>query len=317
MLAARQAVERDVSNRVTVANAGAMAVEGRPRARRRSRTRAFLPYLLIAPAALFMVVFFVWPLLQALLIAFQTPQAAWTLANIVALFHDANFVPAIVDTVVLIALIIPIETALALVAAVVTLGKPRGQSVFLYLWSIPLAVSDLAAGLLWLSVFTSHGYLNSALQGLHLIHSPIGFLNYDNLPGLVIAIVIAEVWRSISLVMVVILSGLQSIPREVLEAAESLGANGWQRFLRVTLPLLKPTIQTALIMRTTTAFTVFASVLALGGGTFHILAGEAFHFVENQNYQMAASYGLVILVCSSIATSAYLVLLRTRREVFG
>jgi multiple sugar transport system permease protein len=291
---------------------------GRERTKgRRHLARRALPYLLLTPAAVFMVVFFVWPLLQALLIAFQTPQATWTLDNIVNLVRDANFWPAVVDTLVLLALIIPVETALALVAAVVTLSRPKGQGVLLYLWSIPLAVSDLAAGLIWLSVFTSHGFLNSALQGLHLIRAPIGFLNYDNLPGLVIAIVIAEVWRSVSLVMVVILSGLQSIPKEVLEAAESLGASGWQRFWRVTLPLLKPTIQTALIMRTTTAFTVFASVLTLGGGTFHILAGEAFHQVENQNYQMAASFGLVILVCSSIATTAYLVLLRTRREVFA
>jgi multiple sugar transport system permease protein len=299
---------------------GTVPPAGLERPSRRHATRslgALTPYLLIAPTVIFMVVFFVWPLIDALLLAFRSSAGAWTLANVQGMLSDLNFVPALVDTLLLLLFIIPIELGLALVAAVVTQQRPRGQALFLYLWSIPLAVSDLAAGLVWLAVFTSHGFLNSALQGLHLIAAPIGFLDYDNLAGLVLAVVAAEVWRSISLVMVVILSGLQAIPKEVLEAAESLGAGGWRRFWHVTAPLLKPTIQVALIMRTTTAFTVFASVLALGGGTFHILAGESFHQVQNQNYQLAAAYGVLILFLSSLATTGYLIVLRTRREVFG
>jgi len=306
-----------VERKPSRAAGAATKLERRARARRR-RARPFVPYLLLAPAAIFMALFFVQPMLRSLLIAFQTPDGQMTLDNIRSMFGDGDFPLAVRNTVILLALIIPIETSLALVMAVIAQGRLRAQNWFLYVWSIPLAISDLAAGIVWLSIFSFHGYLNSVLQDLHILKIPAYFLAYNNLPSLFAAMVIAEVWRSISLVMVVLLSGLQAIPREVLEAAESLGASGWQRFRHVTLPLLKPTIQVALIMPTNAAFTVFAAILALGGGTFHILAGEAYKWINaDHNYQLGASYGLLIMVLSAATTTFLLVALRTRREVFG
>src|SRR5262249_1341857 len=181
-----------------------------------------------------------------------------------------------------------------------------------YVWSFPLAISDLAAGLVWLSIFTSHGYLNSALQDAHVIRHPIGFLDYNNLPGLLLAVVLAGTWRSISLVMVVILSGIQSIPGELGEAAAIMGAGAWRRFTQVTLPLLKPTIQVGLMLRTTTAFQVFAVVLVLTGPGLPVLATKTATWAYGaRNYQMAAAYAVLLLLLSSLATVAYLTFLRT------
>jgi multiple sugar transport system permease protein len=299
--------------------AGAPAAVGRRLGpgRARARRRQLEPYLLLAPAAIFMTVFFAWPAVQALLIAFQTTQGTFTLANFQSMFHDTDFLRSLGNTLILLALIIPIETSIALGMAVLAQSRLRGRSVFLYIWSIPLAVSDLAAGLVWLSVFTSHGYLNSILQDLHLIQHPIGFLDYNNLSSVVAAVVIAEVWRSISLVMVIIMSGIQAIPSELGEAAEILGASAWHRFWRVTLPLLKPTLQVALILRTIAAFQVFAVVLALAGSALPVLAVKSESWVaEYRNFQLGATYAVMILVLSSLSTVVYLGLLRTPREVF-
>lgn len=279
--------------------------------------RQLEPYLLLAPAAIFMTVFFAWPALQALLIAFQTVSGTFTLDNFQLMVKDTDFQLAVRNTVLLLALIIPIETIIALGMAVLAQTRLRGREVMLYIWSIPLAVSDLAAGLVWFSIFTSHGYLNSILQDLHFIAHPVGFLDYNNLGGLVTAVVLAEVWRSISLVMVVIMSGIQAIPPELDEAAESLGANAWSRFWHVTLPLLKPTLQVALILRTTAAFQVFGVVLALAGSALPVLAVKSESWVnEYRNYQLAASYAVLILLLSSLSTIIYLIGLRTPREVF-
>jgi multiple sugar transport system permease protein len=273
--------------------------------------------MLLAPAAIFMTVFFAWPALRALLIAFQTASGEFTLANFRDMFRDTDFLLAVRNTLILLALIIPIETAIALGMAVLAQTRLRGRNFFLYIWSIPLAVSDLAAGLVWFAIFTSHGYLNSVLQDLHLIKHPVGFLDFDNLTGLVAAVVLAEVWRSISLVMVVIMSGIQAIPEELQEAAEILGAGAWRRFRSVTLPLLKPTIQVALILRTTAAFQVFAVVVALTGSAFPVLAvkSESFYY-DYRNFQLAAAYSVLILLLSSLSTGMYLAFLRTPREVF-
>jgi multiple sugar transport system permease protein len=282
-----------------------------------ARLRPLTPYLLMAPAMLFLAYFLFWPAIGAFGVAFQTAQGQWTMANFQALVHDTDFGLSVRNTFLLLALIIPIEFAVALVMAVLAQSGLRGRDFFLYVWSFPLAISDLAAGLVWLSIFTSHGYLNSALQNLHVIQHPIGFLNYDNLPGLVLAVVVAETWRSISLVMVVIMSGIQAIPTELGEAAEILGASSWKRFTTVTLPLLKPTLQVGLMLRTTTAFQVFAVVLALTGSGLPVLATKTASWAYGaRNYQMAAAYAVLLLLLSSLATVAYLTFLRTPREVF-
>jgi multiple sugar transport system permease protein len=266
---------------------------------------------------LFLAYFLFWPAIAAFGVAFQTAAGTWTLGNIRALVGDTDFGLAVRNTLLLMVLIIPLELAVALVMAVLAQSHLRGRGLMLYVWSFPLAISDLAAGLVWLSIFTSHGYLNSALQDLHVIAHPIGFLNYDNLAGLVLAVVLAETWRSISLVMVVIMSGIQSIPHELDEAAAILGASAWRRFTRVTLPLLKPTLQVGLMLRTTTAFQVFAVVLALTGSGLPVLATRTETWAyDARNYQMAAAYAVLLLFLSSLGTIAYLIILRTPREVF-
>jgi multiple sugar transport system permease protein len=282
-----------------------------------ARMRPLTPYLLVAPAMLFLAYFLFWPAIGAFGVAFQTASGQWTLANFQALLRDTDFGLSVRNTFLLLVIIIPIEFAVALVMAVLAQSRLRGRGFFLYVWSFPLAISDLAAGLVWLSIFTSHGYLNSALQDAHLIQHPVGFLNYDNLPGLVLAVVLAETWRSISLVMVVIMSGIQAIPAELGEAASILGASAWKRFTKVTLPLLKPTLQVGLMLRTTTAFQVFAVVLALTGSGLPVLATKTASWAYGaRNYQMAAAYAVLLLLLSSLATMAYLTFLRTPREVF-
>jgi multiple sugar transport system permease protein len=292
---------------------------GPPSARGRARAalRTLTPHLLVAPPGLFLACFLLWPALAALTLALRTESGRWTLATFQAMVRDTDFGLSVRNTFLLLAIIIPLEFAAALGMAVLSQSRLRGRGFFLYVWSFPLAISDLAAGLVWLSIFTSHGYLNSVLQSLHLISHPVGFLNYDNLPGLVLAVVLAETWRSISLVMVVIMSGIQAIPEELGEAAAILGADAWRRFTKVTLPLLKPTLQVGLMLRTTTAFQVFAVVLALTGSGLPVLATKTAQWAYGaRNYQMAAAYAVLLLLMSSVTTVAYLVFLRTPREVF-
>jgi multiple sugar transport system permease protein len=114
---------------------------------------------------------------------------------------------------------------------------------------------------------------------------------------------------------VILIAGLQLIPREFAEAAEVFGAKPWTRFRRITLPLLRPSVQSALILRTVLAFEVFAVVYALGGRNFPVLVGEAYTWQnENQNYGVAAAYAVLIMAISLAATAVYLRALRVRPE---
>jgi multiple sugar transport system permease protein len=228
---------------------------------------------------------------------------------------DLNFWDAVRNTIVLLLIIVPLQVVLALVMALLINAGLRFSGFFLYVWTVPLAISDLAAGIVWLSIFTERGYINSVLKELGLIKGAIPFLSYDNPTGIITAIVAAEVWRATAIVMVLLVAGLQMIPKDYGEAASVFGANGWQRLRHVTLPLLKPNLQVALILRTILAFQVFAVVVALAGRTMPVLAGEAYYFYGNRDLPVAAGYAVLILVLSIANTAIYLRLLRTNTEL--
>ncbi len=152
-------------------------------------------------------------------------------------------------TLLLMAFILPIQFVLAMIMALVIHARIKFSSMFLYIFSVPLGMSDLAVGILFFSIFTGNGFLNTILDGLGIIDGPQQFLTADTRNWIIFAIVLAEVWRATSIVMVIIVSGLQAIPDETLEAAELFGASYWQRVRHIMLPLLRPSIQVALILQ--------------------------------------------------------------------
>ena len=128
---------------------------------------------------------------------------------------------------------------------------------------------------------------------------------------------LAELWRATSIVMVILVSGLQAIPDETLEAAELFGASYWQRVRHVMLPLLRPSIQVALILRTILALQVFAVVIALSGGdVVTVLANETFRqYFQLRNNNVASAYALFVLLLSIASAVFYLRAVRSESEV--
>lgn len=230
--------------------------------------------------------------------------------------NDRFFWPALTTTLLLMVLIIPVQFVLAVVMALVIQSRIKGSSAFLVIFAIPLAVSDLAVGIVWYAIFTQYGYLNSILQGLGLISTPVAYLTADTRYWIIIAIWLAEVWRATSIVMIIVVSGLQAISDEVLEAAEVFGATLWQRVRYITLPLLLPSLQVALILRTILAFQVFAVVIALSGGdVVTVLANEAYRqYYEFRNPNVAATFAGLILILSMFSAVIYLRLVRTQEQ---
>jgi multiple sugar transport system permease protein len=297
------------------ATAETPAVSARPRPRPRSR--AVTPYALLAPSLVFLAIFFVWPMIQALVLAFQDPNGAWSLAPFERMTGDLNFLDAVKITLLFAAVVIPLQAILALGMALLLMSGLRGAGVFLYLWAIPIGISDLASGVVWLSIFTDRGYVNSILSGLGF-GDGVPFLSYENPLSLFVCAAVAELWRATSIVMIILLSGLQVIPKDYAEAAEVFGATAWQRFTKVTLPLLRPSLQVALILRTILAFQVFAVVIALAGRQLPVLAEEAYHFYYDiRSPNTAAAYSLVIMVLSLVFTAIYLRVLRVRDAETG
>jgi multiple sugar transport system permease protein len=280
---------------------------------RRLRRWEGLPYALILPTVAYLGLFFAWPMVQAFELAFRI-DGTWTVAPFRTMVNDVNFNQALGFTLLLVGVIVPIQFVLALVMALIVNAKVHGRGLFLAIFILPLAISDLAAGLVWQAILTERGYLNTVLQKVGLIDQEYIWLDPTKPNHLLVAVVVAELWRSTAFVMVIFLAGLQGIPHEYTEAAEVFGAGFFQRVRRVILPMLKPSIQVALLFRIIFAFEAFAVILAITGRAKTTLATEAWRWqAEYFDSHVAAAYSALILVLSLLAAGIVVWMLRTPR----
>lgn len=273
-----------------------------------------IPYILILPVTLFLCLFFLYPFVIVAQQAF-TDGMGFTMANFREVVGYWKFPISLRNTLLLAALVVPIQLALSLLMATMVSRMGKGRDMVLYIWTIPLGISDLAAGIIWLAIFEQSGFLNSMLFGLGAIDQPVNLLSFEH-PGIVfLAILLAEIWRATAIMLVILVAGIGLIPKEYYEAAEVFGASPWKRFVRITLPMLRPSLQTALILRVILAFEVFAVVAALGGTLFPVLMGETYAYqFDLLNSRAAAAMALIILAISIVAT---LVILRALRVPKG
>lgn len=281
------------------------------------RIESALPYLLLVPSVVFLVIFFAVPMVQALILSVRSPEGVWTTQYLERMVRDVNFTDALRNTFLIILIAVPLQFVFAVAMGLLIQAKLRGSSLFLYFWTIPLAVSDLAAGLAWLAIFSDRGFLNSVLRTTGIMPIAYSWLSFESYGTLLMAVVIAELWRATSIVMVIVVAGLQLIPPDYLEAAQVFGASRWQRIRHVMLPMIRPSLQVALILRTILAFQVFAVVIALAGRSMPVLASEAYTRYGELNPNGAAAYALLILIFSLVTTGLYLRALQTREEEMG
>src|SRR3989475_7754180 len=166
------------------------------------------PYLLVLPTLAFLSVFFIYPMAQAISLALtDPPTGALTWAHFRRMSNDLYFGQAVRFTLIITAIAVPLQVALGLAIALLVNTRFRGHTVFLYLTALPIGISDLAAGMIWLSILTERGYLNAALQRLGLIEQPVVFLTLERPEWLLAAIILTELWRAPAVLIGGLLAG--------------------------------------------------------------------------------------------------------------
>ena len=281
----------------------------------RFRRLGWAPYALLLPSLVYLAFFFAVPMVQAFSLALQDSQGAFGLASIREMLAQPRFGEALRWTLLLIVIILPVQFVLALAMALVVNARPRGHDLWLYVYALPLGISELASGIIWFAIFTQQGWLNTVLERIGVIDSSVVFIDPQRPLVLLLAVVIAEAWRATAIIMVILVAGLQSIDRELLEAAEIYGASPWQRVRSVILPLLRPTIRVALILRTILAFQVFAAFIAITGRGLTVLTNEAYRtYVVLREPRIAAAYAALILLLSLVSTGLFYLLLPPTEE---
>lgn len=219
-------------------------------------TSKWLPWLLIAPQMLIVLVFFFWPAGQALYQSVLTEDIFGGntvfvgLENFERLFADESYLASFRTTAVFSLLVAVCGLSLSLLLAVMANRVLRGSGIYRTLLIWPYAVAPVVAGVLWLFMFASPmGIVSHLLRlaGLPWNH----LLNSNHAMAL---IVIAAVWKQISYNFLFFLAGLQSVPKSLIEAAAIDGASPWRRFWTIVFPLLSPTTFFLLVINVVYAF---------------------------------------------------------------
>jgi multiple sugar transport system permease protein len=272
-----------------------------------------VPYLLIAPVVIYYILFWIRPVLITLIESFRTAAGAFTFQNYVMVFTDPDFMPALRNTAIIVIFSVTLEFLGALFLALIINRKFFGSSIFLFIAMIPMALPAVAVGAMWLTGFTAHGWINSLLYHLGIIAegAKIYWLAGSEWK-LLILIIIIDAWQVIPSVMIILLAGLQNIPEETIEAGYVFGGDYITVLRKITVPLLGPTIQTAIILRLISAIQIWLIiVLLVGFSRMPVLVERIVYYHEEVpgldiSFQMASGYTIIVSVIVSLAALLYL-----------
>jgi trehalose/maltose transport system permease protein len=234
----------------------------RRRGTKLQRRQTRLAWLLLLPSLLIVAFVAIYPLGKTVYQSFTnqeflagiTPTKWVGLDNYHQLIHDTIFRDSVVLTLKFTAITISIEFVLGLTIALVVNSKFRGRGVMRAIMLVPWAIPTVVAAKMWLWMLDdTFGVINDLAIRLHLIAHSQSWITQHPLA----AVSAVDIWKTTPFVALLLLAGLQVIPRDLYEAASVDGANAFQQFLRITFPLLKPAILVTLIFRTLDALRVF------------------------------------------------------------
>jgi len=278
-----------------------------------------LPYLLLAPAVLVLLLLTIYPLIYAVTVSLQTRAGAWTLANFTRLFADRFFLTALLQTLIYTLAALIAEFLLGLGLALLLDSQIRARNLFRSLLLIPMMLPPVVVAVIWRLIYNPNfGAINGTLKSWGLNTDKLTWLASPRMA--LPSVILVDIWQWTPFMFLILLAGLQAIPQEPYEAALIDGSSPWQTFRHVTLPLLKPAILIALLLRTMDLLRIFDQVFILtqGGPGFATetvslyIYKTAFRFFD---FGYAAAMSFVLLVLINFISVGYIRLLKRQEKV--
>jgi multiple sugar transport system permease protein len=279
--------------------------------RRRSRglSERRLAFFMVSPSMVLIALVAAYPIIYAIWLSLHEYSvrvaglSRWAgFNNYSEALSNPDFWDAFTTTLIFSACSVFLEFIIGLGMALCMHEAFKGQGVLRTVVLVPWAVLTVVTAIMWRTIFESpQGFVNSILGGDTV------WLGQE--PHALIVIIIADVWKTAPFMALLILAGLQTIPGEIYEAARVDGATKWQRFAKITLPLLKPAILVALIFRTLDALRIFDLPYVLTKGangttTLSLIAQQT--FAENRIYGLGAAYSVLTFITVMIVAFTYI-----------
>lgn len=271
--------------------------------------------IMLSPWIITFLLFWLYPLINAGYLSLTNYNTLLNsteyigLDNYKKILNDEVFWIALKNTTIFTIGTVPITTALAIILAVMLNSKlTKFQSFFRATYFMPTITSLVVISLIFTNLYSKDGYINLLLKMLGLPYPEKGWL-LDTSTSL-ISIMIMDVWISIGYYMVLVLAGLQTIPKDYYESAKLMGASSLKQFFSITLPLLKPTLIFILVINTIKSFQVFIEIFVMTKGgplnstmtIVYYIFQNAFEKSDMMGYASALAFILffVLLILSYI-----------------
>jgi ABC-type sugar transport system permease subunit len=259
-------------------------------------------YWMVAPASILLLLFLIVPVLLAFGLSFTNarlispnPPRFVGLDNFVRAFTtDPTFIRSLVNTFIFAAIVVPAQSALALLMAILVNQKIRGTTWFRIIFFVPVVTSIVVISILWQFMYQPNGLINSMIETVTF--GAWGGTNWlGNTSTALGSIIVLSIWQAVGFHMIIWLSGLQTIPEELYEAARMDGANAWQQFKGVTWPGLRSTMVFILVTITIQALGLFVQIdVMTQGGPRDTTTTLVYHAVRQGYRQQETGYGSAI-----------------------
>src|ERR671917_632951 len=293
--------------------AEATAQTGAPQSRRsRGLSEKGLAFWMVAPSMLLIALVAAYPIIYAIWLSLheysvrQAGLSRWAgpfgLRNYSTALQESEFWSAMTHTLIFTASSVFLELIIGLAMALAMHAAFKGQGLLRTVVLVPWAVLTVVTAIMWRTIFESpQGFVNQILGGDTV------WLGSE--PQALIVIIIADVWKTAPFMALLILAGLQVIPGDIYEAAKVDGATAWQRFRKITLPLLMPAILVALIFRTLDALRIFDLPYVLtkganGTNTLSLISYQTFQ--QDRILGQGAAYSILTFITVMIVAFIYI-----------
>ena len=297
---------------------------GRPAAGDRAAADRRLGYLLVAPVVILLLAVTALPLISNIwnslhfddLSLAGQPHKFVGVSNYTSMFGSPLWIAALERTLAFSIVTVIFDMVVALGLALMLNRKFRGRGVLRAAILVPWAVPTVVSATLWKTMFDPRaGFVDYFLGAVHPAWSSLTWLNASVFRSWVV-IFVADSWKNIPFVAIILLAGLQVIPTEIYEAARVDGATAWQTFRRLTLPMLKPALMVALIFRTLQALLVFDVIYIMTGGgpgnsTETLSFLNFYTFITNTNFGLGGAISVMLVVLALIVSWGYVRVFRT------
>ncbi len=284
-----------------------IGVEIKTKKIKRTYNKKWLPYLLVSPYLIFVIIFVVFPVLFCFFLTFNkwniiSPMKFIGIDNYSRLFHDRLFWKAIGNTLKFLLLHIPLQLIVSLLLAYLLNQKIKAASFFRASFFMPVIVSGVVVTILWQQLLGfDFGLINKMLMGLGV--AKIGWLVDPDVA--IYSIAVMATWKNVGLYVILFLVGLQTVPTQYYEAAKMEGATRWQQFYHITLPMINPTIFMVVILSTIGGFSLFIEpYIMTGGGPLNTTLSAVLYIYKQafQYYNMGYSATLGFFYAIMIMT---------------